>query len=316
MFIACNQENQLVNVLDQLLDKKEKYHCPACQGKLRLKQGQIMQSHFAHVSLDDCHYMSENESAQHLELKATCYRWLKKNAKEVAIENYLPQIQQIADVWVENHLALEIQCSSLSVTRLQERTQAYHHAGYQVLWLLGKDLWLKERLTSLHKQFLSFSQNRGFHLWELDDAKKELRLRYLIHEDWHGKVQCLTQTFPFEEGDLLSILRSPYQAQALSSFEAKMDAQLSRYIAQQLFFQTPKWMILQEQAYLKGENLLEKSTEDFYPQVRPPQSDIGFSQIQADLSAYYQGFYTYYARQKNRKQQRVYSPSYYLLPKA
>jgi competence protein CoiA len=65
--------------------------------------------------------------------------------------------------------------------------------------LLGKDLWLKERLTNLHKQFLSFSMNMGFHLWELDDEKKELRLRYLIHEDLRGKVHCLTKVFPFGE---------------------------------------------------------------------------------------------------------------------
>ncbi len=118
----------------------------------------------------------------------------------------LAKIGQVADLLVNNGLALEVQCSSLPISRLQVRTKAYYDTGYQVVWLLGKDLWLKERLTNLHKQFLTFSMNMGFHLWELDDEKKELRLRYLIHEDLRGKVHCLTKVFPFGEGNLLKIL--------------------------------------------------------------------------------------------------------------
>ena len=44
----------------------------------------------------------------------------------------------------------------------------------------------QEKTNRVQAGFLYFSQNRGFHLWELDLTKKELRLQYLIHEDLRG----------------------------------------------------------------------------------------------------------------------------------
>ncbi len=232
MLTAYNQEMKLINVLDQLPSRSQLFFCPGCRARVRLKQGEVIRPHFAHYSLKDCHYYAENESTQHLELKASLYQWLK--GEEVAVEQFLPEIQQVADLLVNGKLALEVQCSSLSIERLRERTVAYRENGYQVLWLLGKDLWIKDQLTPLQKQFLSFSRNMGFHLWELDLERQALRLRYLIHEDMHGKVQCLFKEFSFGQGNLLQLLRLPYQRQKLACFQGKMDDQLPHYGAKQL----------------------------------------------------------------------------------
>ena len=310
MLTAINQAGCLVNLVMDEPQKNDHFYCPGCQGQVRLKQGTILRPHFAHIILKDCHYAYENESAQHLELKSALYRWLKHEVA-VEIEAVLPELGQIADLLVEEKLALEVQCSSLSIQRLLERTKAYQDQGIEVLWLLGKDLWIKDKLTALQKQFLRFSQNMGFHLWELDLDKQVLRLRYLIHEDWHGQVQCLTKIFPFEKGRLLSILRQPYLPQPLLSFQGRMDHQLGRYIAQQLYYQAPKWMELQRQAYERGENLLTQSPDDFYPQVRLPQSAIGFAQIRDNLESYYQDFSTYYKKQQNKRVQQLYPPAFY-----
>ena len=310
MLTAINQAGCLVNLVMDEPQKNDHFYCPGCQGQVRLKQGTILRPHFAHIILKDCHYAYENESAQHLELKSALYRWLKHEVA-VEIEAILPELGQIADLLVEEKLALEVQCSSLSIQRLLERTKAYQDQGIEVLWLLGKDLWIKDKLTALQKQFLRFSQNMGFHLWELDLDKQVLRLRYLIHEDWHGQVQCLTKIFPFEKGRLLSILRQPYLPQPLLSFQGRMDQQLGRYIAQQLYYQAPKWMELQRQAYERGENLLTQSPDDFYPQVRLPQSAIGFAQIRDNLESYYQDFSTYYKKQQNKRVQQLYPPAFY-----
>ena len=310
MLTALNENGKLLNLLMDEPQKNDHFYCPGCQGQVRLKQGTILRPHFAHIILKDCHYAYENESAQHLELKSALYRWLKHEVA-VEIEAVLPELGQIADLLVEEKLALEVQCSSLSIQRLLERTKAYQDQGIEVLWLLGKDLWIKDKLTALQKQFLRFSQNMGFHLWELDLDKQVLRLRYLIHEDWHGQVQCLTKIFPFEKGRLLSILRQPYLPQPLLSFQGRMDQQLGRYIAQQLYYQAPKWMELQRQAYERGENLLTQSPDDFYPQVRLPQSAIGFAQIRDNLESYYQDFSTYYKKQQNKRVQQLYPPAFY-----
>lgn len=153
--------------------------------------------------------------------------------------------------------------------------------------------------------------NMGFHLWELDDEKKELRLRYLIHEDLRGKVHCLTKVFPFGEGNLLYILRLPFAKQALSHLTCPLDRDLPRYIAQQLYYKSPNWLALQAESYSRGENVLTKTAEEWYPHIRLPRSAIGFAQIQKDLSPVYQDFDQYYAEVKDKRIQAVYPPAVY-----
>lgn len=309
MLVALDEDRQIFNLLENPAPQG-RYSCPGCGGLVRYKSGKVLRSHFAHVSLRDCSYFSENESAQHLSLKSSLYNWLAKN-ELVELEKCLPKIGQVADLLVNNSLALEVQCSSLPITRLQARTIAYHVAGYQVVWLLGKDLWLKGRLTNLHKQFLSFSMNMGFYIWELDDEKKELRLRYLIHEDLRGKIHCLTKVFPFGQGNFLDILRLPFAKQTLSSMTCPMDEDLPRYIAQQLYYKSPKWLALQAEAYGRGENLLTKTALDFYPQIRLPRSAIGFAQIKQDLTPIYQAFDQFYTKAKDKRKQILYPPIMY-----
>ncbi|MCQ8261943.1 competence protein CoiA [Streptococcus suis] len=309
MLVALDEDGQVFNVLENPAPQG-RFCCPGCGGLVRYKSGKVLRSHFAHVTLRDCTYFSENESAQHLSLKSSLYKWLQ-GQEEVELEAYLPATKQVADLLVNQQLALEVQCSSLSISRLQERTMAYQQAGIAVLWLLGKDLWLGERLTNLHKQFLSFSMNMGFHLWELDDEKKELRLRYLIHEDWRGKVHCLTKVFPFGQGDLLAMLRSPFAKQALSYFTCSVDQDLLDYVAKQLYYRVPKWMNLQAEAYQQGKNLLSQSLDDFYPQIRLPRSAIGFAQIKQDLTPIYQAFDLFYDKAKDKRKQILYPPIMY-----
>lgn len=310
MFSAYDKNGRLLHLLKNQPDPQEDYVCPACRGPLRLKKGQVIQPHFAHISLANCHYSNENESREHLNLKAALYRW-GKQAVTTEVEAFLPELQQVADVLLAGKIALEVQCSPLSQERLAERTRNYQRAGYQVLWLLGEKLWLKQFLRPLQKHFLYFSQNMGFHLWELDEKKQLLRLKYLIHEDLHGRAQYLEKAFPFEEENLLDILRQPFQKQAVTSFLAKSDRDICCYVRQQLYYQQPKWMKLQEEHYQKGENLLEKRAEDFYPQVQPVQSKQGFCQIRQDLSGYYENFQSYYQKEANKKQQILYPPAFY-----
>ncbi len=309
MFVARNHKGLLCNALEEKIEKGADFVCPACSGAVRFKKGKVMQPHFAHVSLEECRFYRENESVEHLNLKAELFRWAVQTEK-VEVEAFLPELQQIADLLVDKKLALEVQCSPLSIERLQERTLSYRQRGYQVLWLLGRKLWLKDSLTRLHKDFLYFSKNMGFHLWELDQEKQVLRLKYLIHEDLHGKVQHKTKNFPFGHGQLLDILRLPFQKQEMNSFLAQQDPQICNYIRRQLYYQQPRWMRLQAQLYQNGDNLLTKTAEDFYPQVRPIQA-TSFCQITTDLTGYYQQFENYYANLQQKNLQIVYSPAFY-----
>lgn len=310
MLVAKNELGQSICLLEDQTVCGKQFFCPGCGSPVRLRKGKVVRTHFAHVSLGDCHYFSENESAQHLALKTSLYQWALKDYP-TELEKRLPEIEQIADIVVEDRLVLEVQCSSLAIKRLQERTRAYQQAGFPVLWLLGEDLWLKKRLTQLQKQFLSFSQYMGFFVWELDVKRQKLRLHYLIHEDLHGHMQCLSREFSFGEGKLLTVLRLPYLRQKEIIFKGKQDRNLLSYLAHQLRYQSPKWMTAQAKLYQEGGNLLSQSLDDFYPQICPPQSSTGFVQISQDLTDYYANFQTYYQQLDCKDEQYLYPPVFY-----
>lgn len=310
MLLARNQEGQLVNLAVDTYHRGQVFTCPACQGAVRPRCGQVMRPHFAHYRLQACDFFTENESQEHLSLKAQLYQSLSP-AYSVQIEAVLPDLGQVADLLVGDSLALEVQCSRLSIERLRQRTQAYRQYGYQVRWLLGKKLWLTDKLSALQEQFLYFSQNMGFHLWELDESNSLLRLKYLIYQDMKGKVHYLEKSCSLTD-DVLTFLRQPYLSQAMVSYQRPMEQQILTYIQAQLYHGNPKWLKQQETAYLQGKNLLTQSVEDFYPQLRPLVSMEGFCQIETDLSAFYQAFDDYYAKEKNKSRQILYPPAFYL----
>lgn len=140
MFIAMDKNQKRWNCMEEIPPMLAgPFYCLACHGPVLLKNGPIMRAHFAHVELQHCPYHHEAESLEHLELKASLYNWSSQESR-TEVESYLVDFQQIADLLiVDKKLALEVQCSSLSLERLKERSDAYRAHGYQVYWLLGKN---------------------------------------------------------------------------------------------------------------------------------------------------------------------------------
>jgi competence protein CoiA len=295
------------------------FYCPACEGEVKLKAGPVVRAYFAHVTLADCAQVwAENESAQHLGLKAALYRWFQKSREGmlVEVERYLPELSQTPDLLVNGRLAIEIQCSRLSVARLRERTRTYRKHGYAVLWLLGRDLWLDKRLTPLLREMLYFSENAGFYLWELDLARGELRLKSLIHEHLRGTIACMVRSVKFDSVDLMTVLRSPYAAQPLTRLPVKSDKDFQAYLTQQLHYQNPRWMKIQENYYRAGENLLtvDLTGLQWTPVGLNPLSvkfdglpEGQFLQIPMSVRSYYQDFLRY----NQTATTAVYPPAFY-----
>ena len=315
MLVALDKKGNLINLVDEI-PPKQKFFCPACRAEVRLKNGTIKIPHFAHVQLENCDSWSENESAQHLQLKERLYRWFSGTEK-VEIEYYLPSIRQTPDLLVNDKIAIEIQCSSLSIQRLRERTQAYHTQGFTVIWLLGENLWLKASLTDLQKNMMYFSENRGFYIWEADLEKEVMRLKSLIHQDLRGKAIYLAEEFSFDTGSLLDILRQPFRAQKMVNLTVKTDRNLKNYVQNQLYYCVPKWLKLQQKYYQIAENLLEIDFDQNY--YAPPGLDLlavkfdgfvqpDFCQISQNLTDYYQNF-------SENRSEKLYPPRYYAIMK-
>lgn len=308
MLKALDSDGKIFCLLDGL-PVSGAYFCPLCRGKLCFKNGKILRPHFAHLRVGNCHYAWENESEEHLSLKALIYRNLRP-FHQVEIEKYLDDCEQVADLLVNNRLALEVQCSTLAIERLRERTLAYQKEGLHVRWLLGKSLWLGRKLSQLQRQFLLYSRSIGFHLWELNLEKESIRLKYLIHEDYFGNVFYQTREFSLK-ADLLKILRLPYLDQFVEPMTLEMPKNLLVKIQKALRRRNPYWLKEQENAYLRGDNILIKKTEDFYPFLHPPQSEIGFCQIDQDYLKDADKFFSYYKNIKNKQVQTLYPPRFY-----
>ena len=308
MFLARDEKGGLVNALEDKL-VKQSYTCPACGALVRLRKGKNLRTHFAHVSLKQCNFYYENESSEHLENKVALFNWAMKNDK-AELECPIPQLKQIADIFINKQLALEIQCSPISCDLLRNRSNGYRSLGIQVLWLLGEKLWLRERLSKLQRDFLYFSNNMGFYVWELDHKQQVLRLKYLLHQDLKGKLHYQVKEFSYDKGNLLEILRTPYHQQNLTTFSVEQDKNICHYIQKQLFYQNPYWMKQQAQAYLRGENLLNLKTKNWYPQVRPIENGL-FCQITVDLQGYYDNFQAYYQLNPKIDTQKLYPPAFY-----
>ena len=150
----------------------------------------------------------------------------------------------------------------------------------------------------------------GFHIWELDHKKQVLRLKYLLHQDLKGELHYQVKEFSYDKGNLLEILRTPYQQQNLSTFSVEQDKNICQYIQKQLYYQNPYWMKQQAKAYLRGENLLNLKNQDWYPQVRPIENG-SFCQIKQDISDYYRNFRIYYQKNPQTELQKLYPPAFY-----
>ena len=77
------------------------------------------------------------------------------------LEYPLPELKQIADVFVNGNLALEVQCSPLPQKVLKERSEGYRSQGYQVLWLLGKKTVAQGAFDSSTTRFSLFQSKHG-----------------------------------------------------------------------------------------------------------------------------------------------------------
>ncbi|MBA2394164.1 MAG: competence protein CoiA [Ktedonobacteraceae bacterium] len=114
------------------------FRCPACQKPVILKQGHIKISHFAHVPDAVCPYNSVGESEEHRSIKLEIRRQLLRisGVTDVRLERYLREVRpDISFVLNGILVAIEIQLSRLSRSKIKWRTEVYARKNIAVLWM-------------------------------------------------------------------------------------------------------------------------------------------------------------------------------------
>lgn len=179
MLIALQNNATLIEA-SRSLSKEETYQCPSCKSPVHLKVGAVMRPHFAHYQNRACQVFSEGETAEHIQGKMHLKEWLESQDIEVELEAYLPELQQRPDLLVTYHgqkIAIEFQCSSLSIHKVTERTAGYLKNGYRVIWILGENFTYKNQLTAFQKSCLTHLEE-NLVLFHYSVTKKRLEYRY------------------------------------------------------------------------------------------------------------------------------------------
>lgn len=187
MLIALNGKKEQI-VADKKLCKRDTYHCPACQRRVHLKAGSTMRPHFAHYKKEACATFSEGETEEHLLGKQQLYDWLVGLGHSVEMEAYLPELMQRPDLLLEGKIAIEFQCSGLSIERVKERTEGYLSNGYKVVWILGNQFTYKKKLTAFQKACLTNLQNQLV-LFHYSVPHKRLEYRYNFQRQQNDTMQ-------------------------------------------------------------------------------------------------------------------------------
>lgn len=198
MLIALTKTNELIDAAVVNKAENQSYYCPGCKAEVFLKQGVKKAAHFCHYQAADCHGFSEGETPEHIAGKRWLENYFKSIARKVELEAYLSDLQQRPDLLVtfkNFKIAVEFQCSPISVEKLIERTEGYLKAQYRVLWIVGSPLQLKTQLKAIHKAMLTDTFTDEACLFQLDLNKQKLICHYDFYYDSHQSQQIETDEF-------------------------------------------------------------------------------------------------------------------------
>lgn len=248
MLVALNQQLQLKTLLQysktelQQL-RRQQWFCPQCRQPVFLRAGQTCVPHFAHYRRSNCQLA--HETALHLAGKQFLYRYFNQRHYQCQLEYFLPTIQQRPDLLLtrgEQRLAVEYQCSPLSLAQLQQRTVGYQSIQLPVLWILGPG-YLPNKLQNRQLRFLNYTADLGYYLLFLTASQ------FLL---WHHvQQQGLPLQYSYQVHQLnpaTPLKTKPLQQQTL--------IQQLDYLQRQLYQGRLFWQKLQLACYQQRRHLL------------------------------------------------------------
>ena len=113
------------------------FFCFCCRREVMLHRGGARAAHFAHKPPVTCEY-GAGESETHRQCKLQIYEYLKNHpgVAKCELERDLGTVRPDISAYIGGvPVAIEVQVSSLSLTRIAFRTAEYARKGIYVLWL-------------------------------------------------------------------------------------------------------------------------------------------------------------------------------------
>ncbi|BCB03046.1 competence protein CoiA [Bacillus sp. KH172YL63] len=197
-----------------------RFRCPHCSESVNLRIGHKNVPHFSHVSRTDC-LLVGRESPTHLLGKELLYEKLRSMYEHVEVEHYIAGLNQVADLYVETgsrKIAVEIQCSTIPLSELAQRTSGYHSLGITPYWLLTQEVRKNGMLslTSFQQAFIRYSPSLHYFLLQFLPEKKGFQLFFHLIPTSSSAFLCSAPVhIPFTQFSLPltiqpSLIHSPY----------------------------------------------------------------------------------------------------------
>ncbi len=242
------------------ITEHDHFYCPICSYPLILRIGTHKIPHFAHMSKSQCELASENETPLHLESKKIMYERLKQLFSQVYLEYYLRKSNQIADIFIQTNdysIAVEIQCSSIPISDLVERTKGYQRQNIIPFWVLTQTVKRNSllKISSFQQAFIRFSPELKFYLLYFHPDKKCFFLfTHLTPVSANSFISSAPIKIPIQQF-ILPIKINPTDIH-LPSVEKEWSHQRMRWIQTQLSFSNRKNNHFLREVYSEGDTIL------------------------------------------------------------
>ncbi|MCQ9209143.1 competence protein CoiA [Granulicatella seriolae] len=171
--------------LETLLSKDQVYFCPTCQQEVFLRTRRDGRQYFVHSSKKQTEDKHQGESHLHKEGKLALYKWFHSYFTNSQMEFYIKEEQQRPDILVtvaQQMVAVEYQCSPISLETMKKRNLGYENTDTSVFWFFGPQYMQVDRLNEILEYNLLYVESLGNFLLFFNDEQIELRHHITIEE--------------------------------------------------------------------------------------------------------------------------------------
>ena len=168
--------------------------CFCCRQMVLLRKGEIKAPHFAHIPPVTCEY-GAGESEAHRRCKIALYDSLSSHprVRKCEMERNLGTVRPDVSAYINDvPVAVEVQFSNLSLTKIHYRTAEYARKGIYVLWLPihTSDLKRELYLPRPWEQWLHAAYFGRVYYW-----LEGVRILPVHFRDYHASVKGRTRDY-------------------------------------------------------------------------------------------------------------------------
>lgn len=164
--IALNKNNERIISYADFDKGLDPFTCEACLEEMIFIDAKKKIKHFRHIT--KCKYENEPESEFHLQGKKAIAECFLNSILEHRVGNRIVDVV-FSNFFSKYSVAIEFQCSPISLDELYNRTKEHYNFGYKTCWIFGRKDWVNFKTIRVKKE--EFFINKYSNLCSFDGSK-------------------------------------------------------------------------------------------------------------------------------------------------